>query len=43
MKITHIGTETASPASDILEGRAPSKAAIHGLTGYSAHADQQTL
>jgi metallo-beta-lactamase family protein len=27
----------------ILEGRTPSKAAIHGLTGYSAHADQQTL
>jgi len=27
----------------ILEGRSPAKAAIHRMTGYSAHADQQTL
>jgi metallo-beta-lactamase family protein len=27
----------------ILEGRIPAKAAIHRLTGYSAHADQNTL
>jgi hypothetical protein len=27
----------------IVEGRTPTKAAIHRLTGYSAHADQQTL
>jgi len=27
----------------IVEGRTPTKAAIHRLTGYSPHADQQTL
>jgi metallo-beta-lactamase family protein len=32
-----------APGRAILEGRTPAKAAIHGLTGYSAHADQQTL
>ena len=33
----------APRAGHILEGRTPAKAAIHRLTGYSAHADQQTL
>ncbi|MCF8090411.1 MAG: hypothetical protein K9K21_12025 [Desulfotignum sp.] len=28
---------------DIVEGRTPAKAAIHRLSEYSAHADQQTL
>ena len=32
-----------TPGRDILEGRTPAKAAIHRLTGYSAHADQDTL
>jgi Cft2 family RNA processing exonuclease len=32
-----------APGRDIVEGRTPAKAAIHRLTGYSAHADQQTL
>ena len=32
-----------TPGRAIVEGRAPSKAAIHRLSGYSAHADQQTL
>lgn len=32
-----------TPGRAILEGRTPAKAAIHRLTGYSAHADQQTL
>jgi metallo-beta-lactamase family protein len=27
----------------IVEGRTPAKAAIHRLSGYSAHADQKTL
>ncbi|MCA1746359.1 MAG: hypothetical protein LC655_01580 [Bacteroidales bacterium] len=26
-----------------MEGRTPAKAAIHHLSGYSAHADQKTL
>ncbi|EMS77629.1 MBL fold metallo-hydrolase [Desulfotignum phosphitoxidans] len=39
-----VGYQAAgTPGRAILEGRTPSKAAIHGLTGYSAHADQQTL
>ena len=32
-----------TPGRDIIEGRTPAKAAIHRLTGYSAHADQDTL
>jgi metallo-beta-lactamase family protein len=32
-----------TPGRDILESRTPAKAAIHRLSGYSAHADQQTL
>jgi metallo-beta-lactamase family protein len=32
-----------TPGRDILEGRVPAKAVIHRLTGYSAHADQDTL
>jgi metallo-beta-lactamase family protein len=32
-----------TPGRAIVEGRTPAKAAIHHLTGYSAHADQQTL
>jgi metallo-beta-lactamase family protein len=32
-----------TPGRDIVEGRTPAKAAIHHLSGYSAHADQQTL
>jgi metallo-beta-lactamase family protein len=32
-----------TPGRDIVEGRTPAKAAIHRLSGYSAHADQQTL
>ena len=32
-----------TPGRDILEGRTPAKAAVHRLTGYSAHADQDTL
>ncbi|MCA1743068.1 MAG: hypothetical protein LC631_03850, partial [Desulfovibrionales bacterium] len=31
------------PGRAIVEGRTPAKAAIHRLSGYSAHADQQTL
>jgi metallo-beta-lactamase family protein len=39
-----VGYQAAgTPGRAILEGRTPSKADIHGLTGYSAHADQQTL
>ena len=39
-----VGYQAAgTPGRAILEGRTPAKAAIHGLTGYSAHADQQTL
>jgi metallo-beta-lactamase family protein len=32
-----------TPGRAIVEGRTPAKAAIHRLSGYSAHADQQTL
>jgi metallo-beta-lactamase family protein len=32
-----------TPGRDIVEGRTPAKTAIHRLSGYSAHADQQTL
>jgi metallo-beta-lactamase family protein len=32
-----------TPGRAIVEGRTPAKAAIHHLSGYSAHADQQTL
>jgi metallo-beta-lactamase family protein len=32
-----------TPGRAIVEGRTPTKAAIHHLSGYSAHADQQTL
>ncbi len=32
-----------TPGRHILEGRTPAKAAIHRLTGYSAHADQNSL
>ena len=32
-----------TPGRAIVEGRTPANAAIHRLTGYSAHADQQTL
>jgi metallo-beta-lactamase family protein len=32
-----------TPGRAIVEGRTPAKAAIHRLTGSSAHADQQTL
>jgi metallo-beta-lactamase family protein len=32
-----------TPGRDISEGRTPAKAAIHRLSGYSAHADQQNL
>jgi metallo-beta-lactamase family protein len=32
-----------TPGRAIQEGRTPAKAAIHRLTGYSAHADQNTL
>jgi len=32
-----------TPGRDILAGRVPAKAVIHRLTGYSAHADQNTL
>ncbi|NWH05789.1 MBL fold metallo-hydrolase [Desulfobacter latus] len=39
-----VGYQAAgTPGRAILEGRTPARAAIHGLTGYSAHADQQTL
>ncbi|MDY0223330.1 MAG: MBL fold metallo-hydrolase [Desulfobacterium sp.] len=39
-----VGYQAAgTPGRAILEGRTPAKAAIHRLTGYSAHADQQTL
>jgi metallo-beta-lactamase family protein len=39
-----VGYQAAgTPGRAILEGRTPAHAAIHGLTGYSAHADQQTL
>ena len=32
-----------TPGRAIVEGRTPAKAAIHKLSGYSAHADQKTL
>jgi metallo-beta-lactamase family protein len=32
-----------TPGRAIVEGRTPTKAAIHRLSGYSAHADQQAL
>ncbi|EMS79436.1 hypothetical protein [Desulfotignum phosphitoxidans] len=32
-----------TPGRAILEGRTPAKAAIHNLSGYSAHADQKAL
>ena len=32
-----------TPGRAIVEGRTPAKAAIHRLSGYSAHADQQAL
>jgi metallo-beta-lactamase family protein len=32
-----------TPGRAIMEGQTPVKATIHRLTGYSAHADQQTL
>ncbi len=39
-----VGFQTkGTPGRDIVEGRTPAKAAIHRLSGYSAHADQQTL
>lgn len=39
-----VGFQAAgTPGRAILEGRTPAKAAIHRLSGYSAHADQQTL
>ena len=39
-----VGYQAAgTPGRAILEGRTPARAAIHRLTGYSAHADQQTL
>jgi metallo-beta-lactamase family protein len=39
-----VGYQAAgTPGRAILEGRTQAKAAIHRLTGYSAHADQQTL
>ncbi len=39
-----VGYQAAgTPGRAIMEGRTPAGAAIHRLTGYSAHADQQTL
>jgi metallo-beta-lactamase family protein len=39
-----VGYQAAgTPGRAILEGRTPARAAIHGLSGYSAHADQQNL
>ena len=39
-----VGYQAAgTPGRAILEGRTPAKAVIHRLSGYSAHADQQTL
>ena len=32
-----------TPGRVIMEGRTPARATIHRLSGYSAHADQQTL
>jgi metallo-beta-lactamase family protein len=39
-----VGYQAAgTPGRAILEGRTPCRAAIHHMTGYSAHADQNAL
>jgi len=48
--VSHLKHGLDDPKNDLffvgyqaVEGRTPAKAAIHRLSGYSAHADQQTL